>query len=51
MNKSYNEIHSIENLRVAWQRAKKGKTKRRYIKRFQRNLEENLYKLEKKTNK
>ncbi len=43
----YNSIHNYENLLNAWQNAKKGKTKRRYIKRFQRNLKDNLLKLQK----
>src|SRR3990167_1749902 len=43
----YREICSFNNLTIAWQNAKKGKTKRRYIKRFQRNLKQNLSKLQK----
>jgi len=42
----YELICSYENLLLAWQNAKKGKTKRRYIKRFQRNLKDNLLKLQ-----
>jgi len=41
----YEKICSIENLELACIRAKKGKTKKRYIKRFQKNLERNLSKL------
>jgi len=41
----YSKIYDYENLVLAWQNAKKGKTKRRYVKRFQRNLEGNLLKL------
>jgi retron-type reverse transcriptase len=42
----YSKICSYGNLLLAWQNAKKGKTKRRYVKRFQRNLKENLTKLQ-----
>ncbi len=42
----YGSIYNYENLLLAWRNAKKGKTKRRYIKRFQRNLKENLLKLQ-----
>lgn len=42
----YEKICSFENLLLAWQSAKKGKTKRRYVKRFQRNLKANLKKLQ-----
>jgi len=41
----YNAIYNRENLIKAWQNAKKGKTKRRYVKRFKRNLRHNLLKL------
>lgn len=41
----YSEICSLKNLMKAWINAKKGKTKRRYVKRFQRNLRNNLLKL------
>jgi len=41
----YSEICSFKNLMKAWINAKKGKTKRRYVKRFQRNLRNNLLKL------
>jgi RNA-directed DNA polymerase len=44
-NNSYIKIYNYDNLILAWQNAKKGKTKRRYVKRFQRNLKENLLKL------
>ena len=42
----YDSICSYENLLLAWQNAKKGKTKRRYVKRFKRNLKANLQKLQ-----
>ena len=41
----YSKIYSQENLLLAWANAKRGKTKRRYVKRFQRNLNENLTRL------
>src|SRR3989344_8737929 len=43
---SYQKIYDYKNLLLAWQNAKKGKTKRRYVKRFQRNLMANLLKLQ-----
>ena len=43
----YKELHSLENLELALKNAKKGKTKKRYVKRFKINLEENLTKLQK----
>ena len=42
----YLKICNLNNLFVAWINAKKGKTKRRYVKRFQRHLKENLIKLQ-----
>lgn len=42
----YNRICSYENLLLAFYNSKKGKTKRRYIKRFQKHLKENLTKLQ-----
>src|SRR3989344_5602078 len=44
-NNIYDSICNYNNLLLAWQNAKKGKTKKRYIKRFQRNLKDNLLKL------
>ena len=44
---TYQKIYNFENLLLAWANARKGKTKRRYVKRFQKNLEENLTKLQK----
>jgi len=43
----YKKICSIENLNLAFLKARKGKTKRRYVKRFQKDLEINLLKLNK----
>ena len=42
----YQNICSISNLILAFKNAKRGKTKRRYVKRFQRNLKNNLLKLQ-----
>lgn len=41
----YSQVCNFDNLMDAWINAKKGKTKRRYVKRFQRDLKENLTKL------
>jgi RNA-directed DNA polymerase len=41
----YSEVYDLDNLIDAWINAKKGKTKRRYVKRFYKNLRENLFKL------
>ena len=41
----YSQIYGLKNLALAFKKAKKGKTKRRYIKRFQKNLRKNLLKL------
>lgn len=41
----YSKICSSKNLMRAWINAKKGKTKRRYVKSFQKNLRNNLLKL------
>ena len=41
----YKKLLSFENLTLAFKKAKKGKTKRRYVKCFQRNLRNNLLKL------
>ncbi len=41
----FDQICSMDNLICAFEKAKKGKTKRRYIKRFKKNLNQNLIKL------
>lgn len=41
----YDKICDWKNLVFAWKKARKGKTKRRYVKRFEVNLRENLLKL------
>ncbi|MBI2629363.1 helix-turn-helix domain-containing protein [Candidatus Pacearchaeota archaeon] len=46
-NNIYSKIYDDNNLLMAWQNAKRGKTKRRYVKRFQKNLKNNLSKLQK----
>ena len=38
----YSKIISIDNLELAWQRARKGKTKKYYVIEFEKNLEINL---------
>ena len=43
----YNKIYSYENLLHAFKKARKGKTKKRYVKRFGKNIKENLLKLQK----
>ncbi len=45
-NDLYAQICNFDNLMEAWINAKKGKTKRRYVKRFQRDLRQNLLKLQ-----
>lgn len=43
----YEKLCSYENLLLAFQNARKGKTKRRYVKRFEKNLKNNLLQLQK----
>ena len=38
----YSEVCSIQNLVLAWRKARKGKTKRNYVKQFEKNLGKNL---------
>jgi retron-type reverse transcriptase len=48
LNKNiYAKICSYDNLLLAFNSAKRGKAKRRYVKRFQLNLQNNLLKLQK----
>ncbi len=42
----YSEIYSTENLFLSFLNARKGKTKKSYVKRFEKNLELNLEKLQ-----
>jgi len=43
----YEEIYDLDNLKLAWINAKKGKSKRRYVKRFKKSLINNLLELQK----
>ena len=43
----YHKIYNINNLILAWRKAKKGKTKRKDVKEFERNTIKNLFKLQK----
>ena len=47
MESLYEQIYDLDNLNLAWIKAKKGKTKKRYVKRFGKNLEGNLLELQK----
>ncbi|MBU2615845.1 MAG: reverse transcriptase/maturase family protein [Nanoarchaeota archaeon] len=38
----YPKIYSLKNLTLAWQRARKGKTKKQYVKKFEKNIAYNL---------
>ncbi len=44
-NKLYEEICSINNLANAWGKARKHKTKKTYVKEFERDIRKNLFKL------
>ena len=44
-NHLYDKIISFDNLLIAFQKARKGKTKKQYVKDFEENLGENIYKL------
>lgn len=44
-NNLYDKVCSLENLSLAWRKARKGKTSRTYVQDFERNLETNLIKL------
>ncbi len=41
----YAKIYSFDNLVLAWRKARKGKTKKKYVMEFETNLKENLLKL------
>lgn len=43
----YSRLYSYENLFLAYQKAKKGKTKKLYVVEFEKNLQENLLQLQK----
>ena len=42
----YSNLCSMDNLYLAWKNARKGKIKRRYVKRFEKDLQNNLLKLQ-----
>jgi len=44
----YNKLCSYENLLLAFKKARKGKTKKLYVRRFEENLKENLLELQKR---
>ena len=48
--KMYNKICSKKNLILAWKKSRKGKTKKRYVKRFGNNLIQNIIKLNQELN-
>jgi len=43
----YEQVYSYENLFLAYERARKGKTQKSYVLEFEKNLQENLLSLEK----
>ena len=44
-NKLYNKICSLENINLAWQKARNGKTTKNYVIEFEKELETNITKL------
>jgi len=44
-DKLYSKICDWRNLVTAWKKARKGKNRKRYVKRFEINLRENLLRL------
>jgi len=46
-NNLYEEIYSMKNLILAWRKARKGKTKKDYVKEFEKDTLGNLLKLQK----
>lgn len=44
-NNLYNKIHSLDNLKLAFKKARKGKNQKSYVKEFEANLEDNLLQL------
>jgi len=46
-NNLYPEIYNLSNLLLAWRKARKGKTKKSYVIRFEKDLIKNLLKLQK----
>lgn len=45
-NNLYRKIYSIKNLILAWEKARKGKTRKPYVIKFEQNLEQNLLDLQ-----
>ena len=45
-NNLFDQIVSIENLRLAYQKAKKGKSKKLSVIKFSQNIEDNLLKIQ-----
>src|SRR3989338_6166621 len=45
-NNLYPEIYNLSNLILAWRKARKGKTKKDYVKEFEKDTLENLLKLQ-----
>ena len=45
-NSVFQKIISLENLLLAWQEFKRGKTKKLEVQKFQFNLEDNLFSLQ-----
>jgi RNA-directed DNA polymerase len=46
MNSMYQQIYSFDNLFLAYQKARKGKTKKQYVLEFEKDLERNLLDLQ-----
>jgi hypothetical protein len=44
-NNLYEELYSLENLKLAFKKTRKGKSSKDYVKKFESNLEEELLKL------
>ncbi len=47
INNLYLEVYNISNLIIAWKKARKGKTKKKYVIEFEKDLLENLLQLQK----
>jgi len=47
INNLYPEVYNLNNLILAWRKARKGKTKKDYVIEFEANLTENLLQLQK----
>jgi len=43
-NNIYSQISSMKNLVNAWQKARKGKTKKEYVKKFEEDTRKNIFK-------